>query len=250
MRKERIPVFLLVCLVAGVLLIMTITGSLLPVVLAGVFRIIAAILIIIILILIMILSAVWSLKEKEDNIRITLDDEDVYKTIQDCVDDIARYLRDNKSTSYFRKKLEHISLKLENFQNRFDTVHNLLEKRFGKKSISYNKFSIPIEELKIFVFRTIENLMRKMLSFNEEEYADKITLFRKSGRISEIKGHLGLEKEYKNYIKDVSIQLDNVVLKMDELILEMSKLNDVELEKTVGVLCAIDNSIKDTRLYS
>jgi hypothetical protein len=250
MRKKCLPVFVLVCLAVGVLFILLILGWLLPVVLVGVFRIIAIILVVIGLILVITLTAIWSLKDKEDAVRISLEEsEDVYMSLQDCIDDIARYLRDNKSTPFFREKLNQISGQLESLQNRFLNIHSLLESRFDKHSLSYDKFSIPIDELKSYLMKLIRSLMLKMISFNEEEYAEKIERFRKSNHIDEAEGHVALEHEYKGYIESVVRQLDNVILKMDKLILEMSMLNHTQLEKAMGVLCTIDNTIKDTRLY-
>jgi len=250
MKKKCLPVFVLVCLAVGVLFILLIFGWLLPVVLVGVFRIIAIVLVIIGLILVIVLTTLWSLKDKEDAIRISLEDnEEVYVSLQDCVDDIARYLRDNESTPFFREKLNHISGQLESLQNRFINLSSILEGRFDKHSLSYDKFSIPIDELKSYLMKLVRILMLKMISFNEEEYAEKIKRLRKSNRIDEAKGHIALESEYKDYVENVVRQLDNVILKMDKLILEMSMLNQTQLEKAMGVLCTIDETIKDTRLY-
>ena len=250
MRKERIPVFLMVCLAVGVLFVFMMVGRLLPEVLVGVFRIIAIVLVAMGLILIVSLTMLWALKKKKSILISLKDDNEGNVSLQDCINDIARYLRDNESTPFFRGTLEHISMQLGSFQNRFDNVYTALEGRFGRGGLSYNKFSVPVEDLKSYLVKLIGNLLFKMVSFNEEEYADKIERFRESNRIDDVESHMALENEYKDYAVGVIRQLDNAILKMDKLILEMYRLNDAELEKSMGVLCAIDNTISDTRFYS
>jgi len=166
-----------------------------------------------------------------------------------CQTDIAVYLRENESTSYFREKLSAVAERLNALVFRYDNLKGIITKRFGSAGLTYNKFVTPVTVLQYYTINLVNSLMMKMRTFNEEEYSRRINEFTQSNRVKEAEGYKSVEHEYKNYTEKTLAALDDAVLKLDKLTLEISKLGESDSDKALHIMQDLEATIKDTQLY-
>lgn len=162
---------------------------------------------------------------------------------------VERYLDMNTSTDFFRNLLYEMVKLIEQFGKKQNTLFAMLQNRFDGGTLSYNKFSAPVEDIRNRILKLIDNLVTRMEAFNEEEFVQKISALQSKGRYDEAKEYEELQDEYAKYAEGVDKVLNNAVLRLDRLILEMAKLSDSELQTACESLRDMDEVIQSTKLY-
>jgi hypothetical protein len=190
----------------------------------------------------------WTAK-KELSTYIGEDDPNAGTTaLSACKAGIADYLRENKSTSFFREKLNAVVQRIDTFSSRCDKIKDVITRRFGSAGLSYGKFLAPVAALQEYLTNLTNSFISRMKVFNEEEYSSRIDEFTKSNR-GEAAGYREIEQEYKDYAEKTLAAFDDAILKIDRLTLEISKLSESDIEKAMNIMHDLDDVIKDTQFY-
>lgn len=169
--------------------------------------------------------------------------------LQACKATVAAYLRENKSTPFFREKLIAVAERLDTFGLRCDNIKGVIVERFGPEGLSYGKFIAPVAALQEYLVNLVNSFAEKMRLFNEAEYSRRIGEFTEKNRHKAAQDYKELEQEYKDYAEKTLTALDDAILKLDKLTLELAKLDDADIEQAMNIMHDLDTVIKDVRLY-
>jgi hypothetical protein len=169
--------------------------------------------------------------------------------VKRLVYEIDRYITDSKSTDFFVKNLEMIAVHLPEFQKRVESIKDIVCRRFGENTISYNEFISPVESLYLHSLDLVNDLIEKLYIFDEDKYSLKISELRKENRFDEVAEYEEVLQHYMQYVKDIIASFEKTVLRLDKLILEISKLNDEQLRRQVEIISDLDKVIANTKLY-
>lgn len=177
------------------------------------------------------------------------DPNDVSAMLNACKAGIGDYLRENKSTPFFRDKLSSISERIDTFSSRCDKIEAVIIGRFGFAGLSRGKFLAPVKALQEYLAGLASNLISRMNVFSEEEYSVRIAEFTKANRSADLREYEEVEREYKDYAENTLVAFDGAILKLDRLTLEVSKLSETETEKALNIMHDLDDLVKETRFY-
>ena len=166
-----------------------------------------------------------------------------------CKKDIENYLRDTKSTLFFREKLQAVSKRIDAVSSRSVNMKNVITSCFGTAGLSYGKFFAPVLALQEYLVGLINSLVLRMKGFNEEEYRKKINDLAIAHQQGEAEKYREIEQEHKEYAEKTILALDDAILKLDKLALEISKLGETDVEKAMDIMHDLDTAIEDTRYY-
>ena len=166
-----------------------------------------------------------------------------------CREDIHKYLKENESSQYFREKLSSISGRLDAFDKRCEKLRGIITNRFCPAGLSYGRFAAPVEELREYVIKIVNNLLSRMQVFDEKEYMTRIDEFMRSGRRSEAEGYYAVMQQYKDFAEKTLVALDDAILRLDRLTLELSKLSEADIEKAQNIMNDLEEAIQNTQLY-
>lgn len=167
-----------------------------------------------------------------------------------CGESIEAYLRENKSTPWFREKLNILARRVATFASRCENIREIITTRFGQTGLSYAKFAGPVIELQGYLIKLTDNLVKGMRVFNEEEYRSLIGEFEETGQTEKAAEYQELEKEYMAYVETVMAAFDDANLRLDRLMLELSRLGEADMEKALRIMHDLDEAIRDTKLYN
>ena len=162
---------------------------------------------------------------------------------------INQYLTENVSTEFFRNILVEAVLILENFGKKQNSLFSMLKKRFDTSTLSYNKFTAPIELLQTQVFNLIDGLLTRLDTFDESGCIVRIKLLEAKDRHDEANNLKSLYNDYVDYARNVDNVLNNALFRMDKLILEISKLSDNELQLAFESLKEMEDIISNVKFY-
>jgi len=109
------------------------------------------------------------------------------------------YLLTNVSTPFFRQKLTAVSGRLDTFFGCCRNIQNVISARFGSAGLSYEKFASPVIEIQEHSVSMVNQLVSRLLMFNEEEYSRRIYEFTQAGRQNEAQAYMEHEQDYKDY---------------------------------------------------
>jgi hypothetical protein len=167
----------------------------------------------------------------------------------ECKKSIDTYLRQNKSTPYFREKLNVLAKRIATCASRCETIKEIITIRFCPDGLSYSKFAGPVVALQDYLINLTNNIVYRMRIFNEEEYQSRIEELQKAGNAEEAAKYQEIEKEYMEYMETTLAAFDDASLRLDRLALEISKLGEGDTEKALHIMQDLDDAIKDTKLY-
>jgi hypothetical protein len=190
----------------------------------------------------------WTAK-KEDPIYIGGEATNGAASLAACKTALESYLSENRSTPFFREKLQALLERIEAFSARYNNIREVITGRFGSAGLSYGKFAAPVETLREYLTALTNSLISRMRVFNEEEYSGRIGELTKANRAADATGYKELEQEYQNYATKALAAFDDAILRLDRLALEISKLGEADIEKAMSILSDLDAVIRDTQFY-
>jgi uncharacterized protein YutE (UPF0331/DUF86 family) len=163
--------------------------------------------------------------------------------------EIEKYLRENKSTDFFRENLLAISKHMQIINKQVEGVEKVAAKRFYENSLSYNQFVQPVRHLFEHLINLGEDLIDKLDMFDEERYQHKIDELAKTKSLGEVNEYEEVMSNYIEYTNAIVSSFENTVIKLDKLILEIGKLSNEELLHSVFALQELNTVIANTKLY-
>jgi membrane protein implicated in regulation of membrane protease activity len=166
-----------------------------------------------------------------------------------CYAIVTEYLRENKSTPWFREKLIALAERLDTFGVRCEKIRAVTGERFGADSLSYGKYLTPVNALQDYLIGLVTGFVTKLQLFHEGEYSRKIGEFTENNQSKEAQSYQELEQEYKNYGETALAAFDEAILRLDKLTLEIAKLDDADTVTAMNIMHDLDSLIKDTQLY-
>ncbi|RHW38147.1 hypothetical protein D1B31_15335 [Neobacillus notoginsengisoli] len=127
----------------------------------------------------------------------------------------------------------------------------LLNERFDKTELSYQKFASVVTEVEKLFYMNIRNILNKVSTFDETEYESVIG--KKTSRFSKeiLREKQELFNEYLSFVKNALNINEEILLYIDKLVLEISRLNNIDINDidNMAAMQEMDALIKQTKLY-
>ncbi|MBM7556793.1 hypothetical protein [Halanaerobacter jeridensis] len=187
------------------------------------------------------------------NYKLLFEKEEIINTVNlNTTADYIEALKQNKSKKLFTKDIDNILEQIDRFNNKKETIKDMLLQKFNDDELSYSKFEGTVLDIEHIFYINIKSIINKLNAFDEEDYN-----FIKSSEAQEnyspkfIKNKRSIYHEYISFIKDSIEDNEVILLKLDKLLLEISRFNsleDGEIEQ-MGAMKEIDELIKQTKLF-
>ncbi|ALC90575.1 hypothetical protein AM500_12850 [Bacillus sp. FJAT-18017] len=127
----------------------------------------------------------------------------------------------------------------------------LLNERFDKTELSYQKFTNVVSEVEKLFYMNIRNILNKVSTFDETEYESIIR--KNTNRFSKeiLQEKKELYNEYLSFVKNALNINEEILLDIDKLVLEISRLNTIDIDDidNMAAMQEMDALIKQTKLY-
>ncbi|WP_053366507.1 hypothetical protein [Bacillus sp. FJAT-27245] len=127
----------------------------------------------------------------------------------------------------------------------------LLDERFDKTELSYQKFANVVAEVEKLFYLNIRNILNKVSTFDETEYES--VSGKNTSRFSKeiLQEKRELYNEYLSFVKNAVNINEEILLYIDKLVLEISKLNTIDIDDidNMAAMQEMDALIKQTKHY-
>jgi len=165
--------------------------------------------------------------------------------LQSFIYNAKNYLSEDKSTEFFREKLNTIITQLPEIKKQIQDVKITAEKHFGDDIVSYTNSVKPLDDLYEGLLKLGSDLVDRLRSFDENKYESKIAELTKTGKFSEAKEYKDILQKNIDYTNGVIDLYDKSALKLDSFSLELSRINRDDLTGSFAALKDL-NSVVDS----
>ena len=165
--------------------------------------------------------------------------------LQSFIFNAKNYLSEDKSTEFFREKLNTIITQLPELKKQIQDVKATAEKHFGDDVINYTNSVQPLDDLYEGLLKLGSDLVDRLRSFDENRYESKIAELNKAGKFSEAKEYKDILQKNIDYTNGVIDLYDKASLKLDNFSLELSRLSRDDLADSFAALKDL-NSVVDS----
>jgi len=170
------------------------------------------------------------------------------KTTDDCIE----ALNQNYDKRIFEKDITTILEQIEMFQEKRETIKEVLLQKFDITEMSYSKFDGVISDLQEVFYMNIKSIINKLNAFDEKDYNRIKKEGEKKFSKEFIHEKMRIYGEYISFVKNAIEDNEQIILKLDKILLELSKFNsleDINIED-MSAMKEIDDLINKIKLYS
>ncbi len=169
-------------------------------------------------------------------------------TLDDCIS----ALKQNHSKKTFEYTIDGILEQIKRYQNKKETIRDILLQKFDSSEMSYSKFEGTISDVEKVFYLNIKSIVNKLNAFDEDDY-NRIRKGDLQKKLSKevVQSKLSIYNEYISFVSDAVEDNEEILLKLDKLLLEISKLNSLaegEIEN-MSAMKEIDALISQTKFY-
>ncbi|OCA90419.1 hypothetical protein A8F94_00560 [Bacillus sp. FJAT-27225] len=127
----------------------------------------------------------------------------------------------------------------------------LLNERFDKTELSYQKFASVVSEVEKLFYLNIRNILNKVSTFDEKEYESVIGNNKSRFSKEILREKQELYNDYLSFVKNAVNINEEILLDIDKLILEISRLNTIDIDDidNMAAIQELDALIKQTKHY-
>ncbi|MDR1870907.1 MAG: hypothetical protein LBS60_03095 [Deltaproteobacteria bacterium] len=186
--------------------------------------------------------------DKNDlKVEVEYTDDNIVKDIVKLIYKFREYIESNGKT--FKYKL----LLIINYSVKFVKKRNLIDKsllsHLDKTELSFAKFSTILLNIDNSVKQNLNDILMRLLSFDETEYEEILKYQNPSSR--NYIERKDIFDEYVNYINTSINFLDSILIKIDKLQLESTKIKSLDVNDIDNLTSIkdIDNLIKTMKFY-
>jgi hypothetical protein len=168
-------------------------------------------------------------------------------SIESYINLLHRYIRTHG------KILKSNLLSIVKYSNKLlikkDKIINNLLTHFESNELSFQKFSLTLENISLLLARSLNSVIININSFNEDDYNQLISS--SSTNNNNFIERLQIYDEYINFVSQSVESIDLILLKMDKLQLQTSRLKSIKYEniESLDAIEEINKLIEDTKLY-
>lgn len=168
---------------------------------------------------------------------------------QMSIDEIRSEMRHYLNTRLFGQVAQSSMNQLDKCQELEKNVEEILNRKFDKGSLTYQKFSAISQTVKNTILSNMVGMMNRMRIIDDEEYT-KLLNYKNDDIPDDIQiQRLELYKKNIAAVKEQRNQNEGLLYKMDELLLELTASEIVDASKCKAY-AEIDTLIKQIQYYS
>jgi hypothetical protein len=164
-------------------------------------------------------------------------------TLSSCIEALQK-------VSYMDCFADNITQNLEQvqrFNNKLDTIKEILAQRFDTGEMSFKKFISVLQGVEQVVYTNMRIILNKISAFDYEEYKQLSKLEWNSDELAQEK--MSIYQKYIDFVQEATNDNEEILLKLDRLLLEISQYNAMEDIMNMPAMIELDKLIKNAKLY-
>lgn len=164
---------------------------------------------------------------------------------------IDNYIATDKSTPFFLKNLGIIRQKLVELDDQVKSVETMTAHRVGTQGMSYGYFVGPVKQLLTNLVKLGNDLIQRLLLFDERKYQAKIDELTtsNSNESDNAEDYVTILNGYKDYTLEIVKSFETTALKLDRIVLEIGRMDDEELARYLESIKELDRVIGSIKLF-